>query len=467
MAHDEAPVDSTVVHDDGEDMRHSGFRLVVLSGELRGREMDVTQEVVHLGKSRQCDIVLPDESVSRVHAEIRRQGDAYRVLDQQSTNGVFIGGVRVTDGFLKPGDVLALGKVQIRFMPRDARVELLPSTAEFFGPVRGRSLAMRKIFGVLERVAGADATILLEGETGTGKDLLARAIHDASPRKEGPFVVVDCGGSAAAALEVELFGSEGAFTGAQAPQGGLRAGPQRHPVARRHRRAAARPPAQADPRAREPQDPPRRRQRRAFEVDVRVLATANRGLQQQVAAGEFREDLYFLIAVVSIQIPAVRDRRDDIPMLIELFSRRLPPGMWRAPGPEAMARLVAYDWPGNVRELRNVVERSAYLSPDGVIDLITAGTLPRAGRDQPVVFDPTLTFREQKERAVELFEETYLNWLLQRSEGNISRAAREADMDRKYLHKLLRRYGIDAKQFTAAALGNRANADANSGDPSA
>ena len=152
-------------------------------------------------------------------------------------------------------------------------------------------------------------------------------------------------------------------------------------------------------------------------------------------------------------------------MLIELFSRRLPPGMWRSPGPEAMARLVAYDWPGNVRELRNVVERSAYLSPDGVIDLITAGTLPRSGRDQPVVFDPTLTFREQKERAVELFEETYLNWLLQRSEGNISRAAREADMDRKYLHKLLRRYSIDAKQFTAAALGNRASGEPGAGEP--
>ncbi len=180
MAHEiELTVDSTMVHDDGEDMRHSGYRLVVLSGELRGREIDVTQDVVTLGKSRQCDVVLPDESVSRAHAEIRRQDDAYRVMDQQSTNGMFIGGVRVTDGFLKPGDVLALGKVQIRFMPRDARVELLPSTAEYFGSVRGRSLAMRKIFGVLERVAGADATILLEGETGTGKDLLARAIHDA------------------------------------------------------------------------------------------------------------------------------------------------------------------------------------------------------------------------------------------------------------------------------------------------
>ncbi|MBL4685797.1 MAG: hypothetical protein JKY37_14475 [Nannocystaceae bacterium] len=111
-----------------------------------------------------------------------------------------------------------------------------------------------------------------------------------------------------------------------------------------------------------------------------------------------------------------------------------------------MARLVGYEWPGNVRELRNVVERSAYLSPDGVIDLVTTGKRT-SGHGDPVEFDPTLTFREQKERAVELFEEAYLQWLLQRAEGNISRAAREADMDRKYLHKLLRRYGIDAKQF--------------------
>lgn len=463
MAHEiELTVDSTVVQDDGEDMRHSGYRLVVLSGELRGREIDVTQDVVHLGKSRQCDIVLPDESVSRVHAEIRRQEDTYRVLDQQSTNGMFIGGVRVTDGFLKPGDVLALGKVQIRFMPRDARVELLPSTAENFGPVRGRSLAMRKIFGVLERVAGADATILLEGETGTGKDLLARAIHDASPRRDGPFVVVDCGGTAAGQLELELFGSEGGADAARERKGAFELA---------HGGTLllddiGELPLDLQPRLTRALENRKFRRGGAgdeVEVDVRVLATAGRGLQQQVAASEFREDLYFLIAVVSIQLPSLRDRRDDIPMLIDLFSRRLPPGMWRAPGPEAMARLVAYDWPGNVRELRNVVERSAYLSPDGVIDLITAGSLPRAGRDQPVVFDPTLTFREQKERAVELFEETYLNWLLQRSEGNISRAAREADMDRKYLHKLLRRYGIDAKQFTAAAMGSRASAAAESG----
>lgn len=445
----EAKTSATALHADVVGRRHAGFRLLVLSGEMRGKEIDVLSDTIQIGKSRQCDVVLPDESVSRVHVEIRRENDAYRIVDVGSTNGTFVEGAKVSDGFLRPGDVLKLGKVELRFVPRGSPTELLPSDADHFGPVHGRSLAMRKIFGLLERVADSDVTVLLEGETGTGKDLIARAIHGSSARSDKAFVVVDCGAVAPNLIESELFGHEkGAFTGAhqrrigafELADGGtvfldeigelpkdLQPKLLRVLESRRLRRVGG---------------------TQEIEVDIRVVAATHRSLKALVASEDFREDLYFRLAVVSATVPPLRDRREDIPMLIEIFSRKLPPGMWRTPGEEAMARLMGYDWPGNVRELRNVVERSAYLSPDGVIDLITPGRRREAGA-KPVDFDPTLTFREQKERAVELFEEAYLDWLVQRAEGNISRAAREADMDRKYLHKLLRRYGIDAKQYAA------------------
>ncbi|NVB41493.1 sigma 54-dependent Fis family transcriptional regulator [Pseudenhygromyxa sp. WMMC2535] len=435
-------VPSTVVADDGPDLSHRGFRLLIMSGELRGREVDVVHDPISLGKSRQCEVVLPDDSVSRIHAEIRREDGRYRIVDKGSTNGTFVGGAQISDAWLSPGDVIGLGKIELRFVPRERRAELLPSEADRFGPVIGRSLAMRRVFGVLERVADKDVTVLLRGETGTGKDLLARAIHDASLRSMRPYVVVDCGAVSGEQLEVELFGElpedgarrRGAF---ELAAGGTLC---LHEIDEL--------PLDVQPKLlRVIEDRRFRRGAEEHHVDVRVIAATRRDLTEMVSAGDFREDLYFRLSVVACELPPLRERRDDIPLLIEVFSRRLPPGMWRAPNSDAMARLVGYDWPGNVRELRNVVERSAYLSPDGVIDLVTAEQRSVDEPQRPLAFDPTLTFREQKERVIERFEEAYLHWLLDRAGGNISRAAREVDMDRKYLHKLLRRYGIDAKQY--------------------
>jgi DNA-binding NtrC family response regulator len=430
-----------VAVDVGPALSHQGFRLVVLSGELRGREIEVVKDAISLGRSRQCEVMLPDESVSRVHAEIRREAERYRLRDCDSSAGTFLGGARVTDAFLTPGDSLRLGQVELRFVPRDRQPELLPSEAERFGPVLGRSLAMRRVFAVLERIADKQVTVLLRGETGTGKDLVARAIHDASPRHAQPFVIVDGGAVAPDQLEAELFGSDegesrrGAF---ELADGGTLFFDEVGEV-----------PADLQPKLLRVLESGRFRRVGSSEersVDVRVIVASQRDLRANVDEGSFREDLYFRLAVVSCELPPLRERREDIPILIEGFSRRLPLAMWRPPGPEAMARLVGYAWPGNVRELRNVVERSAYLSPDGVVDLMATDRreIAEPGR---IAFDPTLTFREQKERAVERFEEAYLRWLLERASGNISRGAREADMDRKYLHKLLRRYGIDAKQY--------------------
>lgn len=445
MARPDEQAPSTVAADEGPALAHEGYRLLILSGELRGREIEVIKDEIQLGRSRQCEVVFPDDSVSRVHAQIEREAGGYRLRDCDSTAGTFLGDSRITDVFLRPGDELRLGQVELRFVPRDRQPELLPSEADRFGAVLGRSLVMRRVFAVLERVADQDVTVLLEGETGTGKDLVARAIHEASRRRQHPYVIVDCGALAPEQIEAELFGVEGepgrrgAF---ELAEGGSllldevgELPPELQPKlarvleTRRFRRIGGSVEVQAD---------------------VRVLATSNRALRQSISQEGFREDLYFRLAVVSCELPPLRARREDIPVLIEVFSHRLPPGMWQPPGAEAMARLVGYDWPGNVRELRNVVERSAYLSPDGIIDLMSTDRRA-ADRARPVSFDPTLTFREQKERAVERFEEAYLHWLLERAGGNISRGAREADMDRKYLHKLLRRYAIDAKQYAKSS----------------
>jgi DNA-binding NtrC family response regulator len=434
---------ATVAGIDGPELAHQGYRLRIMSGELRGREIEITRDAITLGRSRQCEVTLPDDSVSRTHAAIRRDGERYRVLDLQSTAGTFLGGSRVSDAFLRPGDELRLGNVELRFVPRDREPELLPSEAERFGPVLGRSLVMRRLFAVLERIADKDVTLLLHGETGTGKDLVARAIHEASPRREQPFVIVDCGALAAEQVECELFG--------EADEAGRRGAFELADGGTLLLDEIAELPAELQPKLLRVLETGRFRRLGSTEersVDVRTVAANVRDLREAVAAGTFREDLYFRLAVVSCELPPLRERRDDIPMLIELFSRRLPAGMWSPPGPEAMARLVGHDWPGNVRELRNVVERSAYLSPDGVIDLRAVDQRSDAAATQ-LAFDPTLTFREQKERLVEHFEEAYLCWLLGRAAGNISRAAREADMDRKHLHTLLRRYGIDAKQYAS------------------
>ena len=422
------------------ELAHEGYRLQVLSGELRGREIEVLQERVRIGRSRSCEVTLPDVSVSRIHVEIQVQAGRYRLLDNESTGGCYLNGSRVADAFLQPGDELKLGQVELRFVPRGTRASLLPSEAEQFGPVLGRSLAMREVFGVLERVAQTDAPLLVQGETGTGKDLVARALHEASTRRQQPFVIVDSGAIGAAQLEAELFG----VTGDAGQPGALRLADGGTLVLDE---------IELLPQALQPKllrvfDSGRfRRGGEAEEqrVDVRVIALASRDLGALAESESFRQDLYYRVSVVSVVLPPLRERREDIPMLIEAFSRRLPPGLWRAPDAEAMARLVGYAWPGNVRELRNIVERSAYLSPDGVIDLMTRAR--ERSEPERVEFDPTLKFREQKERAVERFEEAYLHWLLERAGGNISRGAREADMDRKHLHKLLRRYGIDAKQY--------------------
>ena len=424
-------------------------KLVVLKGSQRGREVNIANDVIRLGKAEGNDLVLPEDTVSRVHCEIIRDNRGYLLRDLQSTNGTFLDGAEVREAYLRAGSVVTVGTVQIKFQPFQERIEILPSERERMGGVVGRSVAMREIFGLLERVAPTEATIHIEGETGTGKDLLARTIHDNSNRARGPFEVVDCGAVAGTLIESELFGHEkGAYTGATATRQGafeLAHGGTLFLDELGELSLDLQPKLL---RVLEQREIRRVGGNRTIRVDIRVIAATKKDLKKEVQKGKFREDLYFRLAVVPLYVPPLRERKEDIPMLVDEFAQKL--GSAKNMPKETIDLLMAHDWPGNVRELRNVLERGHYLSKQmgpAAFSLISIpGGVPQKPQAEAgqMSFDATQSYRWNKERWTEEFELQYLRWLLARSGGNISKAAREADMDRKYLHKLIKKHKITA-----------------------
>ena len=333
-------------------------------------------------------------------------------------------------------------------VPFEERIEILPSEREALGEMVGKSPAMREIFGLVERIAPTDATVLIEGETGTGKDLIARTLHQLSPRRGAAFIVVDCGAVAGTLIESELFGHEkGSFTGAVAARQGafeLASGGTVFLDELGELSLDLQPKLL---RVLEQRELRRVGGTKTMKVDLRVVAATRKDLRSEVEKGKFREDLYFRLNVVPITAPPLRDRREDIPLLIDAMLTRLAPGGGIALSDASRAALMAHDWPGNVRELRNVIERALALGTDPGLLVAPLGGEPVAKGAQireGLEFEPGLSFRETKEKWNELFERRYLTWLIRRADGNISKAARDADMDRKYLHKLLRKYGISA-----------------------
>jgi transcriptional regulator with GAF, ATPase, and Fis domain len=428
-------------------------KLVVIKGAQRGTEFVIASDVIRIGKAPENDLVLADESVSRVHFEIVRDAKGYLVRDLKSTNGTFLDSAEIKEAYLRAGSVIAVGATELKFTPFEERIEILPSEKESLGQMVGKSPAMREIFGLVEKIAPTDATVLIEGETGTGKDVIARTLHELSPRADKAFVVVDCGAVAGTLIESELFGHEkGAFTGAVAARQGafelasggtvfldelgelsldLQPKLLRVLEQREFRRVGG---------------------QKTLKVDLRVIAATRKDLRSEVEKGKFREDLYFRLNVVPITAPALRERREDIPLLIDSMLSKLAPEAGIELSEATRAALMAHDWPGNVRELRNVIERALALGADpGMLvsplgtDVAAAAAKGLVGIRDGMEFEAGVSFRDTKEKWNELFERRYLAWLIKRAEGNISKAARDADMDRKYLHKLLRKYGITAQ----------------------
>jgi DNA-binding NtrC family response regulator len=322
--------------------------------------------------------------------------------------------------------------------------------AGFFAGMVGRSPRMREVFGLLKKVAPMDVSVIVTGETGTGKELVARALHDESPRRKGPFVVLDCGSIPENLIESELFGHEkGAFTGAiggrvgafERADGGTifldEIGELRLDMQPRLLRVL------------ENREVRRVGGSQVASVDVRIVAATNRDLAKEVEEGAFREDLYFRLGVIHVQLPPLRARPEDVPWLIEHALSR--PDVVSRHGqkrvtPAAMALLQSYSWPGNVRELVNVVSHLLTFADGPEVDV---AHLPGRLRDEGGKHPAQVAFHEAKERVLAKFEREYLVALLERCRGNLSEAARESGLHRKSIERLAKKHRLDARTLRA------------------
>jgi DNA-binding NtrC family response regulator len=450
------------------------------------QEWTFDKEEVRIGSMDDNDIVLRDDTVSRYHCRIVQEETGYVLVDLRSTNGTFINKVRVREAFLKPGCTIAVGQSQLKFAAREEEVPIVPSRRDRCGGIVGGNQRMREIYSIIEKIAPTATTVVIEGETGTGKEVVAQTIHTQSPRSKGELVVFDCGAVPPNLIESELFGHEkGSFTGAVMTRQGLF---ELADGGTLFLDELGELPLDLQPkllRVLEQREVRRVGSSKPLKVDVRIVAATNRNLEEEVRAGRFRQDLFYRLSVVRLHLPSLRERTDDIALLVSHFLKthgynRAPDGSQRVQrlDRDAMAALSNYPWPGNVRELVNVVERAVSFCDGDTITLLDLPDYVRDARSQiPEPKKPTaaaaphpmaaatyeaprpgeelladgVTFKDAKERWVSSFERDYILSLLRRHGGNISHAARDADIDRKYFRKLMKKYDIEAAGVDLAA----------------
>jgi transcriptional regulator with PAS, ATPase and Fis domain len=426
-------------------VRYAKTRVTVSRGPDTGANATLAGSSVRVGTASENELVLRDDTVSRQHCELEAVPTGVRVFDRGSTNGVHLGGVRLYDAIVPVDARLRLGDTELTLTPLGETVDKIQASTDRFGDLLGCSPRMRELFAELERIAPTDATVLLEGETGTGKDVAAESLHQESSRAEGPFVVFDCGAVAPTLIESELFGHErGAFTGAVQARAGV--------FEQAHQGTLfldeiGELPKDLQPkllRALERREIRRVGGSRTVEVDVRVIAATNRSLRHEVHKNNFRPDLYYRLSTALVQMPPLRERMEDLPQLVAHFlAMERPPRSIDDVSPLAWEMLRAHRWPGNVRELRNAVQRLSFRPNRPIEDTVSGlavrgpaagGLVGPGGEIQPL--------RLARRDASDAFERAYLTGVLASTTGNVTRAAAKAEVSRQMMQKLMKKHGI-------------------------
>jgi two-component system, NtrC family, response regulator GlrR len=413
------------------------FRLRVLDGPDAGSVRVSGRDRLVIGTHESVDLVLTDPAVSRFHCEITITDGKAVVRDLDSKNGTLVGDVAVVIGHLRDGATLTLGQTRVRFELTPEHIKVPVSDRESFGAMRGRSRSMRTVFAQLERAARSDVTVLLIGETGTGKDVAAESIHRESRRADQPFVIVDCGSIPGPLLESELFGHErGAFTGADRARTGAFETASGGTVFLDEIGELALDLQPKLLRVLEDRSVQRVGSVHRMPVDVRVIAATNRNLRAEANNQRFRADLYYRLAVLEVALPPLRTRPEDLPDLVDAVLddlRAAPAAAAQLRSSEFLVGLGRHAWPGNVRELRNYLERCIAMEQP----------LPIAHEDgAPPPLDVEQPFKVARDRWVRYFERSYLQEQLRIHGNNVSAVARASGIDRIHLYRMLARCGL-------------------------
>jgi two-component system NtrC family response regulator len=446
-----------------------------------------TGDLIRIGRRPENQIQILNKSVSGVHCQVAKKDKKFILEDLGSTNGTYLNDRRINKAEISPGDLIKIGEVTLKFLPSLSpplrtekiaqEVENLEKTISLsqnenlkktldqlkkdvsllkqieaenidlkkklkeisFEDLIGSSPAMQEVFALIRKVAGLDVSILIEGETGTGKELVARAIYKRSLRKNQPFITINCGAIPENLLESELFGYEkGAFTGAESSKKGKFELAQGGTIFLDEIGEISFNLQVKLLRVLQEKEIERVGGKEPIKVDVRIIAATNADLEKKIEKKLFREDLYYRLNVIKIPIPPLRERGDDIFLLAQFFLSKFNQEYdkkIKGFSPDLKNKLLTYRWPGNVRELENKLRRAVVLSTSELLESADLGfEEERVGKMLPL--------REFKQQLEEKYLRDYLKSLINKNKGNISQAAEEAEVDRKTFYALMKKYGL-------------------------